>query len=136
MSFGKSFGIALPIIQQENEIEAEVKKYNQLFIDNYTNDIGAALNYIIKAKKLAMNLENDSLRNKWVGETAKNAGVAYDLSGLSDKALENYFIAIRAGEQSNNLILLQKVYNNIGALYGAKGDNEKSLLYLEKSDEL
>ncbi len=71
-----------------------------------------------------------------VADSYNNIGIAYDQKGNFQKALENYFTALKLYDSKHDLEKQAMVCTNIGIVYKAQKDFQKALTYYKKSLDL
>jgi tetratricopeptide (TPR) repeat protein len=96
---------------------------NDLFTLEYDSDYNRALEYANYALKIAKLLDQDSIDNqKRLSKTYNNIGIAYLLLANYDESLKNLFTSLDISESIKDTLLISNTINNIGALYGNKGE--------------
>lgn len=68
-----------------------------------------------------------------IAKTIAQVGVAYDIKGLPDSALNYFLDAIKIQEELKDSIGLSFTYNNMGLMYYAQYDYSSALKFLKKS---
>lgn len=79
----------------------------------------------------SMSRSIDSILYKANGENFK--GMAYNVKGNSDNAIEHFLKAIRLYEKSENKLKVGVAYNNLGAAYNQRDNPEATIKYYEKA---
>ncbi|MFH2141113.1 MAG: tetratricopeptide repeat protein [Bacteroidota bacterium] len=91
-----------------------------------------ALKYGNQSLEISKKNKNDN----WIAQSFNIIGIAYDLKGDYNKALENYFESLRINEKLGNSTEVAKNLNNIGVVYDLQNNYKYALEYYNKSLEL
>lgn len=101
-------------------------------LNNYMwNEVFSNPDNAIKIGKELIDKENN--QQQLIAKTIAQVGVAYDIKGLPDSALNYFLKAIKIQEELKDSVGLSFTYNNMGLMYYAQYDYPSALKFLKKS---
>jgi two-component sensor histidine kinase len=95
------------------------------------NEVFSNPDNAIKIGKELIDKENN--QQQLIAKTIAQVGVAYDIKGLPDSALNYFLKAIKIQEELKDSVGLSFTYNNMGLMYYAQYDYPSALKFLKKS---
>jgi len=121
---------ALEISLTEGYLPGELKSYNflgEIYINK--TDLKAAMDYTVKAKSLADQIE-DKVE---LGQALYNMGRIYTDLGNYEKSSELYYECLKLSEQINDRALEARALNSIGIIHHNQNNYDKALEYYFKA---
>lgn len=97
----------------------------------YNNDNGSTLKYSYRALQIYREI-NDTTCQNFISNL-NNIATVYKQSGEYNKSLENYLMALKISEKTNNKGLIIIFNNNIASLYKNKSEYNKAIIYYTKA---
>lgn len=90
-------------------------------------------NYELATSKLASTFFEQIQSPRFLAIAYQELGKAYGMLRLNDQALHYSFLALSIEEKTGMNLNLNETLNTIAVIYSAMGDQESSLVYLEKA---
>lgn len=90
----------------------------------------------LKYGNLALETSRENDKEAWMAQSYNIIGIAYDMKGDYNDALENYFESLKINEELENKKEIGKNLNNIGVVYDLQKNYEYALEYYFKSLEI
>jgi len=122
-------------IEKSNEkrIDLLIELFNVEYSSNYEKGLG----HSIYALEISKKIDSTTLLNKKrISQIHNNIGISNILLANYDESLKNLLISLQISESIKDTSMISNVTNNIGALYGNRGEMEKSYTYFIRSAEL
>jgi serine phosphatase RsbU (regulator of sigma subunit)/Tfp pilus assembly protein PilF len=137
--FPKGFGQNQSVIDSLKQVIATsehdttyIKTLNRLSVEYSEISVDSSLIYAEQALKLSMDL---SFKRGMI-TSYRNIGIAYDLQGAYEKAIEYHHKAFEIAEELNDKIELFNYYTNVGNIYKNRSSFSEALEYHLKALEI
>jgi len=98
-------------------------------------EIEVYANQLIKLCDSILNI-NPKEKNKlysYKAQAYNNIGFMYKHQGITDKAIDNYFIGLKLSEISNDDLTTANITNNLGSSFLQQGETENAIIYFDKA---
>ncbi len=119
--------------QEEFENSFEIVWVNLTMADyllRVKSNFDLSMEHIKKALSIAMEIK---FNHHWIALCEAHLGVNYQVIGELDKSLKHYMKCIEFFKKSGSIFHIAAILNNIGNLYGEKGEYDLAVEYLEES---
>ena len=98
-------------------------------------EIEVYANKLIKLCDSILNI-NPKEKNKlysYKAQAYNNIGFMYKHQGITDKAIDNYFLGLKLAELSNDKLTTANIYTNLGASFLQQDESKNGIIYLKKA---